>query len=123
MANALKKITARAKQLDKKGGTWRGAIKKAGAEYRSGKKVGSVRKSKRKASPRKRRRAVSSVSHTAVSGGVTGSIGSAKTFIRGKLKDQLSALLLQQALTKGKMKRRALAKKIAKKKSELKNYT
>jgi hypothetical protein len=35
-ANALKKITTRAKQIYKKGGTWKTAIKKAGAEYRSG---------------------------------------------------------------------------------------
>ena len=37
-SGALKKITTRAKQIYKKGGTWKGAIKKAGAEYRSGKK-------------------------------------------------------------------------------------
>ena len=39
MSNTLKKITTRAKQIYAKGGTWKGAIKKAGAEYRgSGKR-------------------------------------------------------------------------------------
>jgi len=40
MHNALKKITTRAKQLRKKqpGISWKSAIKKAGAEYRTGKK-------------------------------------------------------------------------------------
>jgi hypothetical protein len=45
-ANALKKITARAKQIYKKGGTWKTAIKKAGAEYRGGKKVSGTKKKK-----------------------------------------------------------------------------
>jgi hypothetical protein len=37
--SALKKITTRAKQIFRKGGTWKAAIKKASAEYRSGKKI------------------------------------------------------------------------------------
>ncbi len=45
MASALKAITTRAKQIYKKGGTWKTAIKKAGAEYR-GKKVGAKKKRK-----------------------------------------------------------------------------
>jgi hypothetical protein len=54
-SSALKWITTRAKQIYKKGGTWKTAIKKAGAEYRSGKKVSGTKK-KRK--PAKRRAAV-----------------------------------------------------------------
>lgn len=38
MASPLKKITTRAKEIYKRGGTWGGALKKAGAEYRGGKK-------------------------------------------------------------------------------------
>jgi hypothetical protein len=37
-SGALKKITTRAKQIYKHGGTWKAAIKKAGAEYRGAKK-------------------------------------------------------------------------------------
>lgn len=47
-ANVLKKITTRAKQIYKKGGTWKGAVKKAGAEYRSGKKSKPKKKTRRK---------------------------------------------------------------------------
>lgn len=50
MAGALKKITTRAKQIYKKGGTWKGAIKKAGAEYRAGKKKSPAKKSRRRVS-------------------------------------------------------------------------
>jgi hypothetical protein len=55
-ASALKTITTRAKQIYKKGGTWKGAIKKAGAEYRGGKKVGKVVRMKKRSAPKKRRR-------------------------------------------------------------------
>jgi hypothetical protein len=44
MAGALKKITTRAKQIYAKGGTWKAAIKKAGAEYRGSKKKKPARK-------------------------------------------------------------------------------
>jgi hypothetical protein len=54
MANALKQITTRAKQLYKKGGTWKAAIKKAGIEYR---------KKKKKPHAKKKRMAVSGVHH------------------------------------------------------------
>lgn len=44
-SSALKKITTRAKQIYKQGGTWATAIKKSGAEYRGKKrKVGGVKK-------------------------------------------------------------------------------
>jgi hypothetical protein len=55
-ANALKKITTRAKQIYKSGGTWKAAIKKAGAEYRSGKVSGTKKKSKRKSLVKRVRR-------------------------------------------------------------------
>jgi hypothetical protein len=55
MPGALKKITTRAKTIYKKGGTWKGAIKKAGVEYRAG-KLGRVGKSGRKKVARKRKR-------------------------------------------------------------------
>jgi hypothetical protein len=47
-AGALKKITTRAKQIYKKGGTWKTAIKKAGAEYRGAKKKSAPKKKRRR---------------------------------------------------------------------------
>lgn len=56
-ANTLKKITARAKHIRKThGGTWKAAIKKAGAEYRAG-KIHGVKKTVRK-KVAKRRKAI-----------------------------------------------------------------
>jgi hypothetical protein len=49
-STALKKITTRAKQIYKKGGTWKTAIKKAGAEYRGSHKKKSAPKKRRKVS-------------------------------------------------------------------------
>jgi hypothetical protein len=48
-ANALKKITTRAKQIRRAhpGTSWKGAVKKAGAEYRSGKKAPARKKAGR----------------------------------------------------------------------------
>jgi hypothetical protein len=50
-SNALKKITTRAKQIRKAhpGTSWKGAVKKAGAEYRAGKKPAKRKKASRPA--------------------------------------------------------------------------
>jgi hypothetical protein len=50
-ANALKKITARAKQIRKKhpGKSWKASVKAAGAEYRAGKKSTPRKKASRPA--------------------------------------------------------------------------
>lgn len=60
MANALKKITTAAKKLYKKGGTWKGAMKKASAAYRGGKlktkrrrSVGAVKKTRKRSVARR----------------------------------------------------------------------
>ncbi len=58
MPSALKKITTRAKAIFKKGGSWKGAIKKASSEYRQGKIAGA-----RKSKTRKRKKAVGKVKH------------------------------------------------------------
>lgn len=57
MANVLKKITAEAKRIYARGGTWRGAIKSAGVKYRAGKlgRVASGGGKKRKPAKRARR--------------------------------------------------------------------
>src|SRR5277367_2702107 len=53
--STLKKITSAAKRIYARGGTWKGAIKKAGAEYRAGKLGKVVRmKTKRKKSRRRK---------------------------------------------------------------------
>jgi hypothetical protein len=60
-ANALKKITTRAKQIRKAhpGTSWKGAVKKAGAEYRAGKKTPAKKKPGR--STHRKARSVSGV--------------------------------------------------------------
>jgi hypothetical protein len=54
MPGALKKITAKAKAIYKKGGSWKGAIKKASAAYRAG-KLGRVGKSGKKKTVKRKR--------------------------------------------------------------------
>ena len=51
----LKKITTEAKRIYKRGGTWAGAIEKAGAKYREG-KIGKVVRMKTK-NPRRKKKA------------------------------------------------------------------
>lgn len=73
MANAIKKISARAKQIQKSYPkmTWRSCIEKASAEYRSGKISGAAKhrkparkKSAHRAAPKKHARRSSSKRHT-----------------------------------------------------------
>jgi hypothetical protein len=64
--SALKKITTRAKEIYRKGGTWKAAIKKAGAEYRGGKKVGAKKR------PAKKRRKVGGTLSAGSSSGIMG---------------------------------------------------
>jgi len=131
----LKKITGRAKAIYKKGGTWKGAIKKAGAEYRAGKISGVKKKRKpakrkrvgavkRKSAPRKRvgtaprkrktpaprKRAVGSVaSHTAAAARL--------------VKEQLAWNLLNISQAKKKVVKRKLQKKSAVLKRKLRALT
>jgi len=65
MSNVLKRITTRAKQIYAKGGTWKGAIKKAGAEYRG------KRSTKKKRTGSRRKKKVGVVWPAAVAGNVT----------------------------------------------------
>lgn len=61
MANALKKIITAAKKIHKKGGTWKGAVKKASVMYRGGKlkakkrrAVGAVKKTRKRTTVKRR---------------------------------------------------------------------
>jgi hypothetical protein len=70
MANALKKITTRAKQLQKKhpNSKWVSLVKKAGAEYRAGKLGAAVGARKKKTARKKvthKRRKISGVTKRA----------------------------------------------------------
>jgi hypothetical protein len=126
----LKKITGRAKAIYKKGGTWQGAIKKAGAEYRSGKisgvkkkrkpvkrkKVGAV---KRKAAPRKRVGAAPR-KRTRPAKRAVGSVASHTKAAANILKEQLAWNLLNISQAKKKVVKRKLQKKSAVLKRKLK---
>jgi hypothetical protein len=126
-AGALKKITTRAKQIYKKGGTWKTAIKKAGAEYR-----GEKKKTKRRVSgtlsdsPRpsgysigrvKKKRARRRVSGTLSDGArpATYSIGglSAAHHI-GKAKLKIGEAIARAELRKFQAKKKSLKNKIGK---------
>lgn len=138
-AGALKKITTRAKAIYKKGGTWKGAIKKAGVEYRGGKlgKVGSAKKKRVGAVKKKRvgavkkkrvrsvrglpvRRVVGATSKGARKSRAVGSVASHKAAAKSIVKEQLAWNLLNQSQAKTVRSRKKLAKRTAKLKKELK---
>lgn len=115
MSNTLKKITTRAKQIYAKGGTWRGAIKKAGAEYR-----GSGLKTKRRHSTTKkhRRKKVGVVWPAAVAGyhkknehpdTISHHVNMAKKIIA----DKIAAKEVQKFTTKLKRNKRKIQKEIS----------
>lgn len=131
--SALKKITTRAKAIYKKGGTWKGAIKKAGVEYRSGKisgvkrkKVGAVKRKKvgavkrRKVGAVKRKR-VGAVKRKKVgSPRKVGSIATHKAAARAMVKEALGWNMVNQSTAKTVKAKKRLAKRTAKLKKELK---
>jgi hypothetical protein len=131
MANALKAITARAKQIYKTGGTWKTAIKKAGAEYR-GKKSGA--KKKKPARRRKvagtlsaggsggiMRRPRRKISGTLSAGASQGIMGLSAQHYIGKAKEKMnhSIGLLYTRIFNAKTK--VVKRKLNKKLSELKS--
>lgn len=95
MANVLKKITAEAKRIYARGGTWRGAIKSAGVKYRAGKlgrvgsSVGKKRKLPKRIKPRKysRVRIIGSQAAVVTGGGGTlaGHISEAKKILATRI--------------------------------------
>jgi hypothetical protein len=142
-ANALKKITTRAKQIRKKqpGKSWKAAVKQAGAEYRAGKKTPVRRKRKAsvgaiKRSPAKRKRSVGTkpkfkvvhevrrVSGLTYKGGSVklagvGSISQTKSVLKRQLGQQAGWLEVMISSAKTKPKKKALRKKKAAIVSEL----
>lgn len=123
---ALKKITTKAKKIYKRGGTWRGAIKKAGAEYRAGKLGKVVRmKTKRRLTTKKRKTVIKKIRrlHKAEGKAITrlGSIGSLKGQLRKRLKEKLANGLLSQYQAKTKTAKKRISKRLSVIKKELKN--
>jgi hypothetical protein len=144
--STLKKITTRAKQIYKKGGTWKTAIKKAGAEYRTG-KLGSIKSKKRKSAlkrvkkfhraegkamkalgrrPRRRRIGsaygsgeMNSTMSAAGSGGIMGmSAASHISYAKEKLHAKISALYGRIFSAKTKLAKRKLNKALSELKSK-----
>ncbi len=123
--STIAKISKRASQLYKKGGTWKQAQAKARKEYQSGKigkvkkkRVGAVKK-KRVGAVRKRR--VGAVKKKTVGRTrAVGSVASHKAAAKGMIKEQLAWNLLNQSQAKTVRSRKKLAKRTAKLKKELK---
>lgn len=134
-STTLKKITARAKHIRKMhGGTWKAAVKKAGADYRAG-KLGSVKKSARKKVIKKVRkyhaaegRALRKLSGTLSAGASQGIMGVRSTFqaaaigglspsqhmahARKKLEHEIGAAETRKFVAKKKSAKRKIAKRI-----------
>lgn len=135
MANALKKITTRARQLQKKhpNTAWKNLIKKAGAEYRSG-SLGAVKKKSARqtgSSNRKRdseikakrpgkRKSASGKTYyerrknrSDKPGSLTGvSTASLLSALKGKLVQNLGKQLLSREMATTKRDKKAFGKKI-----------
>jgi hypothetical protein len=141
MPSPLKQITTAAKKIYARGGTWKGAIKKAGAEYRAG-KLGKIvhMKTKRKKSRRKigrstgvlynssgknatmRAAAVSGRpyngmigggGHDGDSGGMIGSINNHIKHAKKGLEHEIGKLETRKFIAKKKSVKKKIAKKIA----------
>lgn len=124
MSNTLKKITTRAKQIYAKGGTWRGAIKKAGAEYRG------TKKHRRSTTKKHRRKKVGIVWPAGVGGNVTksrshtdknritnnfqiGTISGHLSEAKKMIADKIAAKEVQKFTTKLKRNKRKIQKEIS----------
>lgn len=114
----LKKITAQAKRIYKRGGTWKGAIEKAGAEYRAG-KLGKVvhMKTKRKRATAKRKRVIKKI-HTLhkKEGKAIRALGSVSHHIshaKHLLAEQIGWAELHKFQAKTKRAKKKVGKKIA----------
>lgn len=145
---ALTKITTRAKTIYRNGGTWKAAIKKAGAEYRAGSLGGSraVSKGKKKSKGRRKSRRISGTTGTnplnvmrgipggygnKVPGGArlqmvngirTGTVTRAKQLIKENCKQKLASALLRRDMAKGVRKKKKIGKQVSQYRAELKKY-
>lgn len=108
----LKRITNRAKEIYKRGGTWKGALKKAGAELRGSRSTTKRRKSS-STKKRKHKKSVGVVFPSgvgSVSGGtISGHMASAKKLIA----DRIGDLERQKFTTRLKVDKRKIQKRIS----------
>jgi hypothetical protein len=109
--NALKKITTRAKQIRKShpGITWKSAVKRAGAEYRAGKKSPSRTKPKKSRSARAPKKRLTPI----IGKKKTGAGPSPVTAVKAGLKERLGRLLLRKELATTKRDKRKIQKEIS----------
>ena len=126
--NALKKITTRAKAIRKShpGVSWKSAVKKAGAEYRTGKISGVKKKKKparkkasRKVAGRSSRKAVGKVGYRRTDGAVIGSIAGHKKALRHAIEEKLAWKLLAISSAKKVRTKKKLQKTAAQYKKDL----
>lgn len=113
MANQLKRITTRAKQIYSRGGTWKGALKKAGVEFRGSGKKTKKRSAgtKRKKSSRRKRVGVvwpAAVGGASMNGTISGHLSQAKAMIADKIADKER----QKFVTKLKRNKKKIQKEI-----------
>jgi hypothetical protein len=126
--NPLKKITTRAKHIRRiHGGTWKAAVKKAGAEYRSGKIHGTKKRTPKK-TPKKtaRRKRIGGTLSASGSSGIQGvrstfaaaAIGGLTTaqhiaHAKKKIVNDIAAAEARKFQAKTKTAKRKISKKIA----------
>jgi hypothetical protein len=131
--SALKKITTRAKAIRRlHGGSWKAAIKKAGAEYRGGKKMGSThRKAKHHkrmgaVRPSKRKSVIRKVkAYHAAEGRAIKSLGSVSHHMaqaKSQLKEQIGWAEAQKFAASKKSTKRKIGKRIAALKSQYRKF-
>jgi hypothetical protein len=120
MSNALKKITAQAKIIYKRGGTWRGAIKKAAAAFRAGySRPGDKRRTrpKTKKSRAKRKKAVT---RTVRRGSVVkvhhilAGVGATRSAYKNSLREKIMNAAGRRELAIKVRQRKKISKEIAK---------
>lgn len=122
MANALKKIITRAKQIAKAHPSmqWKSAVKKAGAEYRGGK----IKKTRKKAAPKVKRSRPRRKPAVPRAAGVKKSLSLSAINAMGRqlLKDKLAGQLLRRDLATTKRAKRKISKTITATRSDLKKF-
>ncbi len=137
MPNALKKITTRAKQLQKKhpNSKWVSLVKKAGAEYRAGKlgaTVGARKKTHKKKATHKRRK-VSGISKRAralkvarkshaIEGRALDSLGAVKSQAKKIIGSKLAGALMRREMAGTKTAKRKAAKVVTGLKRDYKKF-
>lgn len=119
MPNVLKQITTKAKKIYKRGGTWKAAIKKAGAAFRAKKKRAPAKRRKKAVA---RKRIIHRVKklHSAEGRAIKslGSVSSHLAAARSQLKEQIGWAEAQKFAANKKSAKRKISKHIARLKTQ-----